>query len=107
MELKNVARFYDSFWETIGPCTTLEEFKASYGEPVFIRKHVSEEDKEWFDSLAQFDWTLWQPGKNLYGFVSPRMPDILLMPWFDDDGQSIVAWCSLTPKRRELLKDKH
>ena len=107
MELNNVARFYDSFWETIGPCTTLQDFKVSYGEPVFIRKHVSEEDKEWFDALAQFDWTLWQPGKNLYGFVSPRMPDILLLPWFDDDGQSIVvAWCSLTPKRRELLQNK-
>ena len=107
MELNNIVREDNYFWE-IGPYTTLDDFTAKCGNPVIIRRHVSDEDKEWFDNLAHFDAKLWQPEKNLYGFIMKQRPDILLLPWFDDNGQNIVvAWCYLTPKRRELLVDKH
>ena len=55
--------------------------------------------------ITLLDASLWLPGKKLVGFVSPNMPDILLLPWFDNDGKRIAfAWCDLTPERRQFLQ---
>ena len=76
-------------------------------EPAIICGHIPEEEKEWFDRLAHFDASLWHPGKTPTAFLSPKMPDILLLPWFDDEGNRIaLAWCDLTPERKELLDKK-
>ena len=104
MELQSASRRYDAFWDSVEKCVTKERFEKSFGEPVFICRHIPEADKEWFDSLANFDASLWHPGKTLAAFLSPQMPDILLLPWFDDEGNRIaLAWCDLTPEHRELL----
>ena len=63
--------------------------------------------QEWFENLAQIDQSLWLPGNTLAGFISPKMPDILLLPWFDDDGKRVaLAWCDLTPERRTYITEK-
>ena len=104
MELQSAKRRYDAFWDLAEKCATMESFEKSFGEPAIICRHIPEEEKEWFDSLAHFDAPLWHPGKTLAAFLSPQMPDILLLPWFDDDGNRIaLTWCDLTPERRELL----
>lgn len=104
MELQSVSRRYDAFWDLAEKCATKESFESSFGEPAIICRLISEADKEWFDSLAHFDAPLWHPGKTLAAFISPQMPDILLLPWFDDEGRRIaLTWCDLTPERRELL----
>jgi hypothetical protein len=104
MELQSVSRRYDAFWDLAEKCATMESFEKSFGEPAIICRHIPEEEKEWFDSLAHFDASLWHPGKTLAGFISPQMPGILMLPWFDDEGNRIaLAWCDLTPERRELL----
>ena len=104
MELQSAKRRYDAFWDSVEKCVTKERFEKSFGEPVFICRHIPEADKEWFDSLANFDASLWLPGKTLAAFISPQMPDILMLPWFDDEGNRIaLTWCDLTPERRELL----
>ena len=105
MNLKDVERQYEAFWNKADACDTLEKFTEWVGEPLLTRRHISEEDKKWFDNLAHIDASLWLPGKNLFGFVSPNMSDILLLPWFDDDGKRIAfAWCDLTPERRQFLQ---
>ena len=107
MELQSTSRRYDAFWDSVEKCTTKESFEKSFGEPATICGHIPEEDKEWFDSLAHFDVSLWRPGKTLAAFISPQMPGILLLPCFDDEGNRIViAWCDLTPERKELLDKK-
>ena len=107
MELKSTERRYEAFWSEAERCVTMEDFTARYDAPVLVRQHLSEDDKKWFYNLANFDSSLWLPGKNLYGFVSPNMPDILLLPWFDDDGKRVAfAWCDLTSERRTFITEK-
>ena len=107
MELQSANRRYDAFWDSVEKCTTKESFEKSFGEPAIFCEYIPEEEKEWFDSLAHFDASLWHPGKTLAAFLSPQMPDILLLPWFDDDGNRIaLAWCDFTPERKELLDKK-
>ena len=108
MELKMTARACDVFWKSAERCVSLADFTEAFGEPVVSRRHVSDEDKEWYDSLGPFVPELWFPGMNLHGFVPQRMPDTLLLPWFDDDGNRIAfAWCVLTPRRRAFLAETH
>ncbi len=105
--LKIVSRRYDAFWNLAEQCVTKEQFAKAFGDPVMICTCISNADKEWFDKLAPFDASLWHPGKTLAGFVSPQMPGILLLPWFDDDNHRIAfAWCDLTPERQALLAKK-
>ncbi|MBQ6472415.1 MAG: hypothetical protein IJJ33_10560 [Victivallales bacterium] len=107
MELQSAKRRYDAFWDSMKKCVTQESFVKSFGEPATICRNIPEEEKEWFDSLANFDASLWHPGKTLAAFISPQMPNILLLPWFDDDGNRIaLAWCDFTPERKELLDKK-
>ena len=107
MELQSVSRRYDAFWDLAEKCATMESFEKSFGEPAIICRNIPEADKEWLDSLANFDASLWHPGKTLAAFISPQMPNILLLPWFDDDGNRIaLAWCDFTPERKELLDKK-
>ena len=104
MELQSAKRRYDAFWDLAEKCATMESFEKSFGEPAIICRHIPEEEKEWFDSLAHFDASLWHPGKTLAGFISPQMPGILMLPWFDDEGRrTALTWCALTPECRELL----
>ena len=106
-ELKSSERMYEAFWSEAERCVTVEEFTARYDAPVLVRQHLSEDDKKWFYNLANFDTSLWLPGKNLYGFVSTNMPDILLLPWFDDDGKRVAfAWCDLTPERQSYITER-
>ena len=107
MELQSANRRYDAFWDSVEKCATKESFEKSFGEPAIFCEYIPEEEKGWFDSLAHFDASLWHPGKTLAVFLSPQMPDILLLPWFDDDGNRIaLAWCDFTPERMELLDKK-
>ena len=107
MELQSAKRCDNAFWDSVKKCVTQESFEKSFGEPAIICRNIPEEEKEWFDSLAHFDAPLWHPGKTLAAFISPQMPDILLLPWFDDDGNRIaLAWCDFTPERKELLDKK-
>ncbi len=100
-------RKYESFWDSAEQCTTMEQFVKAFGEPIFLRKNISSEAKEWFDNLAHCDQSLWLPEKTLAAFFSPQMPDILLLPWFDDDGNRIaLAWCDLTPERLAILENE-
>ncbi len=95
---------FDDFWGNIMKCTSPREFTNVYGTPVICCKKLSSEDEKWFNELVHFHTDISLSGKNLYGFVSPRMPQLLLLPIFDDeDIQIAFAWCYLTPERRELL----
>ena len=108
MELKMTARACDAFWNSAERCVSLADFTEAFGEPVVSRRHVSEEDRAWYDSLGPFVPRLWFPGMNVHGFIPQRMPDTLLLPWFDDDGNRIAfAWCVLTPRRRAFLNEEH
>ncbi len=107
MELESTERMYEAFWSDAERCVTVENFTMQYGKPVLVRRHLSEDDKKWFYNLANFDVSLWLPGKNLYCFVSTSMPDILLLPWFDDDGKRVaLAWCDLTPERQAYITER-
>ena len=107
MELVSLKRQFDSFWNSAERCVTMEQCVQSFGKPVIVCRHIPEEEKEWFYKLANFDASLWLPGKTLAGFISQQMPDILLLPWFDDDGNRIAfAWCDLNPERHEVLAKK-
>ncbi len=107
MELQSANRRYDAFWDMVEKCDTKENFEKLFGEPIIICRHIPVEEKEWFDSVAQFDASLWLPGKTLAAFISQQMPNILMLPWFDDEGTRIAfAWCDFTPERKELLDQK-
>ncbi len=107
MELQFANRQYDAFWNSVEKCATKESFEKSFGEPAIFCRNIPEEEKKWFDSLAHFDASLWHPGKTLAAFISPQMPDILLFPWFDDEGKRIaLAWCDFTPERKKFLDKK-
>lgn len=107
MELESTERMYEAFWNDAKHCVTVEDFIARYDAPVLVRRHLSEDDKKWFYDLANFDSSHWLSGKNLYGFVSPNIPYILLLPWFDDDGKrAALAWCDLTPERQAYITER-
>jgi hypothetical protein len=107
MELASMHRQFNSFWNSAEKCVSMEQFVQSFGKPVIVCRHIPVEEKEWFYKLANFDAPLWLPGKTLGGFISPQMPDILLLPWFDDEGNRIAfAWCDLNPERLEVLTKK-
>ncbi|MCR4573202.1 MAG: hypothetical protein K5787_05500 [Lentisphaeria bacterium] len=94
----------DAFWDSTAKCTGVGDFISTYGEPVIYCKNISSEDEEWFNELVHFHTDISLSGKDLYGFVSPQMKQILLLPIFNDEGIIITfAWCYLTPERRELL----
>ena len=107
MDFKAVSRQYDAFWNSAEKCATIEQFTENFGKPVILIRNATEEHQEWFENLAQIDQSLWLPGNTLAGFISPKMPDILLLPWFDDDGKRVaLAWCDLTPERRTFITEK-
>ena len=107
-DFKDVSRQYDAFWNSAEKCATMEQFTENFGKPVILIRHASEEHQEWFKNLAQFNQSLWLPGNTLAGFISPLMPELLLLPWFDDDGKRVAfAWCDLTPERRNYLSERH
>ena len=107
MDFKAVSRQYDAFWNSAEKCATIEQFTENFGKPVILIRNATEEHQEWFENLAQIDQSLWLPGNTLAGFISPKMPDILLLPWFDDDGKRVaLAWCDLTPERRTYITEK-
>lgn len=99
-----VERNDDAFWDSTAKCTGVSDFISTYGKPVIYCKNISSEDEEWFNELLHFHTDISLSGKDLYGFVSPQMKQILLLPIFNDEGIMITfAWCYLTPERRELL----
>ena len=106
MDWESETRQYNTFWNRAAACDRVETFTEAFGKPIFMFRHMSEEDKRWLDSLAYIDNSLWHPGKNLYGFVLADIPDILLLPWFDDDGRRVaLAWCDLTSERRIYITE--
>ena len=106
-DLEWTVRQCDAFWNSALQCVTARSFIEAYGDPAFICRHLSPEDEEWLHSLAPIHVAVPLAGKDLYGFIPPQRPAVLLLPCFDDEGHRIAfAWCDLTPERLAALEER-
>ena len=102
--LKWEERKCNAFWNAALQCVSVEDFTKAYGSPAISYGNMSADRVEWFNGLLFFDTDIVLQGKTLHGFMPPQMPNILLLPIFDDGGARIAfAWCYLTPERRDFL----